>query len=112
MSRRILTGALALSIAAVLGGATPAPAGQFTTRAKIVDFAFQPKRIEIGQGTRIKWKNAGDQTHTVTSNTGLFDSGDIAPGSTFAFKFKDTGVFKFHCEIHSEMRGKVISGDV
>lgn len=114
MRRRILTGALALSLAAVLGGATPAPAagGEFTTRAKIVDEAFQPKRIEIGQGTRVKWKNTGDETHTVTSNTGLFDSGDIPPGETFARKFKDTGVFKFHCEVHPEMRGKVISGDV
>ena len=112
MSRRILAGAFALSLAAVMGGASPAPAGEFTTRAKIVDFSFQPKRIEIGQGTRVKWKNIGDEAHTVTSNTGLFDSGDIAPGETFAKKFKQTGVFKFHCEIHEEMRGKVISGDV
>lgn len=117
MNRRILMGALALSLAAVLGGgalvsAAQTSGGQFTTKAKIVDYAFKPKRIEIGQGTRVKWKNIGDETHTVTSNTGLFDSGDIAPGETFAKKFKQTGVFKFHCEIHDEMRGKVISGDV
>jgi plastocyanin len=114
MSRRVLTGALALSLAAVLGGATSAPAagGEFTTRAKIIDNAFSPKRIEIGQGTRIVWRNRGANTHTVTSNTGLFDSGNIAPGEKFAKKFKKTGVFKFHCEIHPEMHGKVISGDV
>lgn len=112
MRRRIAVGALALSLAAVLGGAAPASSGEFTTKAKIVDYAFQPKRIEIGQGTRVKWKNLGDEAHTVTSNTGLFDSGNIAPGETFAKKFKQTGVFKFHCEIHPDMRGKVISGDV
>lgn len=113
MSRRIAVGALTLALAAVLGGTTPmATAGEFTTKAKIVDYAFQPKRIEIGQGTRVKWKNLGDEAHTVTSNTGLFDSGNIAPGETFAKKFKQTGVFKFHCEIHPDMRGKVISGDV
>lgn len=112
MSRRILTGALAMSLAAVLGGASPATGGEFTTRAKIVDRAFQPKRIEIGQGTRVKWVNKGDEVHTVTSNTGLFDSGSLAPGDSFAKRFKDTGVFRFHCEEHPEMRGKVLSIDV
>ena len=114
MKRRVAVGMLALALAAVLGGTVPmaAASGEFTTRAKIVDYAFQPKRIEIGQGTRVKWKNIGDEAHTVTSNTGLFDSGDIAPGETFAKLFKQTGVFKFHCEIHPDMRGKVISGDV
>jgi plastocyanin len=101
-----------MSLAAVLGGASPATGGKFTTRAKIVDFAFQPRRIEIGQGTRVKWVNKGAEAHTVTSNTGLFDSGSLAPGETFVKRFRNTGVFKFHCEIHTDMRGKVLSIDV
>jgi plastocyanin len=113
--RKVLVGALALSLAAVLGGASPATAGgggEFTTKVKILDSGYSPKRVEIGQGTAVKWVNKGTETHTVTSNTGLFDSGDIAPGDTFRKRFRQTGVFKYHCEIHPELRGKVLSVDV
>jgi plastocyanin len=116
MKRRLLAVGLAVGLGATLGLA-PAPAsaggGEFTTKAKIVDFAFSPKKIEIGQGTKVKWVNKGDENHTVTSNSGgLLDSETLAPGDTYTKKFKDTGVFKFHCEIHPDMKGKVISGDV
>ena len=112
MSRSILVGALALSLMAVAGGASPASSGEYTTKAKIVDFSFQPKRIEIGQGTAVKWVNKGAESHTVTANDGSWDSGNMSPGDTFRKRFKQTGVFKFHCEIHPEMRGKVLSVDV
>lgn len=108
--RRILAGTLALSLAAVLGGASPASAA--ATKVKIVDFAFRPKRVEIPQGTAVKWTNRGAQTHTVTSNKGLFDSGSLAPGESFKFRFKNTGVFRYHCEIHPEMKGRVLPSDV
>jgi plastocyanin len=79
---------------------------------KIVDFAFQPKKAAIPQGTVVKWVNKGDEAHTVTSTTGKFDSGTLNPGDTFKRRFKKTGVFKYFCEIHPEMRGKVIPTDV
>lgn len=112
MSRRILVGALALSLAAVLTGTSPVSAAR--TRVKIVDNAFKAKKVEIPQGTSVKWTNrsTGNRTHTVTSNTGLFDSGDLAPGESFKFRFNDTGVFKYHCEIHPEMKGRVLPADV
>ena len=110
MQRRILIGALAFALAAVLGGATPAGAAR--TRVKIVDFAFQPKRVEIPQGTRVTWVNKGSAPHTVTSTTGKFDSGEIAPGETYTRRFKQTGVFKYFCEIHPDMRGRVLPADV
>ena len=110
MGRRMLVGALALSLAAVLGGA--APAGAARTRVKIVDFSFQPRRVEIPQGTRVTWVNKGDSSHTVTSTTGKFDSGELAPGETFTRRFKQTGVFRYFCEIHPDMKGKVLPTDV
>ena len=110
MSRRLLAGALALSLTAVMGGATPASAAR--TKVKIVDFAFEPKKKAIPQGTKVKWVNKGSAPHTVTSNTGKFDSGTLNPGDTYTKRFKRTGVFKYHCEIHPEMRGKIIPSDV
>ncbi len=108
--RKILAGALALSLAAVMGGATPASAAR--TRVKIVDFAFNPARKAIPQGTRVTWINNGDAPHTVTSTTGKFDSGTLNPGETYTKRFRQTGVFKYFCEIHPEMRGKILPSDV
>ncbi len=110
MRRRLLVGALALSLAAVMGGATPASAARL--RVKIVDFAFEPARKAIPQGTRVKWTNTGDEPHTVTSTTGKFDSGTLQPGETYTKRFRQTGVFKYFCEIHPEMKGRIIPSDV
>ena len=110
MRKRLLIGALAFSLAAVLGGAAPANAAR--TRVKIVDFAFQPKRVVIPQGTVVKWVNTGEEAHTVTSTTGKFDSGEIAPGDSYRRKFTQTGVFRYFCEIHPDMKGRVLPGDV
>lgn len=110
MNKRILSGALALTLAATLGVAQPASAAR--TRVKIVDFAFQPKRKAIPQGTRVIWKNRGNQPHTVTSTKGKFDSGTLQPGESYTKRFRRTGVFRYFCEIHPEMRGKIIPTDV
>ncbi len=111
MNRRILVGALALSLAAVMGlPATPASAARL--RVRIVDNAFEPKRKAIPQGSRVKWTNTGDNPHTVTSDTGKFDSGTLNPGETFVKRFNRTGVFKYHCEIHPEMVGRILPTDV
>ena len=110
MRRRIMIGALAFALAAALGGAAPANAAR--TRVKIVDFAFQPKRVEIPQGTSVLWVNKGAEAHTVTSTSGKWSSGELQPGDTYTKRFRQTGVFKYFCEIHPDMRGKVLPVDV
>jgi plastocyanin len=77
-------------------------------RVKIVDFAFKPKTITISKGTKVRWTNRGDVSHTTTSIKGLWDSGTLAPGDTFSRVFKKAGTFKYHCTIHSTMRGKIV----
>ena len=114
MSKRILVLMVAASMAGSLGAVSQASetSGPFSTRVRILDFRFAPRRVEIGQGTAVLWKNVGDQTHTSTGRNGLWDSGDIAPGDKFRRRFNDTGVFRYFCEIHPDMRGRVIVGDV
>jgi plastocyanin len=81
-----------------------------TNRVKIVDFAFKPKAISVSKGTKVKWVNKGAVSHTSTSNSGLWNSGVIAPGGTFSHVFKKAGTFKYHCTIHPTMVGKVVVG--
>ncbi|HEX2426249.1 MAG TPA: cupredoxin domain-containing protein [Actinomycetota bacterium] len=77
-------------------------------RVKIVNFAFKPKTITITKGTKVKWTNRGTVNHTTTSNSGVWDSGPLAPGQTFSRLFKRAGTFRYHCSIHSTMHGKII----
>jgi plastocyanin len=73
----------------------------------IVDFDFQPSSITVSVGTTVTWTNTGSTTHTVTSDSGVFDSGDISPGDNFQFTFENVGAYPYHCSIHTFMTGTV-----
>jgi plastocyanin len=74
----------------------------------IVNFTFTPGTLTVKAGTTVTWTNNDTTTHRPTSDTGVFDSGDLAPGATFSFTFNNTGTFSYHCSIHPYMTGKVI----
>lgn len=72
------------------------------------DNFFRPRTLRVEKGTRVVWRNSGARPHTTTSNSGLWDSGTLQPGDSFARKFRRTGTFRFHCEIHGGMAGKIV----
>jgi|GEM_PF-111499 len=74
---------------------------------EIKDLAFNPAQINISKGTAVIWTNNDSLAHTVTSDTNLFDSGNVNPGQTFEFTFNEIGTFKYHCSIHPEMLGEI-----
>jgi plastocyanin len=74
----------------------------------IVDFAFQPASLEVPAGTTVTWMNSGAATHTVSADNGAFDSGRLAPGTSFSQPFDTAGTFTYHCEIHPQMIGTII----
>jgi plastocyanin len=74
----------------------------------IVDFVFQPSSTTVNVGTTVTWKNNGSVTHTITSTSGLFDSGNISPGDNFQFTFENAGTYAYHCSIHTFMTGTVV----
>ncbi len=78
-----------------------------TVDVSIVDFSFNPQSIEIDVGTTVRWTNNDAVPHTTTSNTGVWDSGNMASGETFSFTFKNTGTFGYFCEIHPSMTGTI-----
>ena len=65
----------------------PAKSAVANTNAQIQNFAFAPATINIKVGGTVTWTNMDSAPHTVTSLTGVFDSGSIATSSTFKFKF-------------------------
>lgn len=85
------------------------PRGGETVKIKMKDAntrKFAPSSVTIDRGTKVKWVNAGNLTHTTTADGGQWDE-RLDPGEKFVRKFRRTGTFTFHCSIHPEMTGTV-----
>jgi plastocyanin len=74
----------------------------------IANIAFGPASITVPVGTTITWQNNDGIAHTSTSDTGVWDTGAIAPGTSKATTFNTAGTFPYHCTVHSMMTGTVI----
>ncbi len=74
----------------------------------IQGFAFPPATITVPVGTKVTWTNKDPATHTVTSDTGAFDSKNLTTGATFSFTFNQAGSFAYHCAIHSRMVATIV----
>lgn len=74
----------------------------------IAGFAFDPSSLTIEAGSTVTWTNSDAATHTVTSDDGTFDSGDLANGESFSFTFDEPGTYTYHCEIHPDMTAEII----
>jgi plastocyanin len=69
---------------------------------------YSPTTLTVSVGTTVTWKNTDTMQHSVTSDTGLFDSGLFNPGGTFTYTFNTAGTYRYHCTIHAGMVGTVI----
>jgi plastocyanin len=106
-----------LAFAIVVSGwlLVPLAASAANTSAQIVNCAaaspwcFSPKPIQITVGSTVTWTNTTAPTHTATSDTGAWNTGNIASGATStAISFPTAGTFTYHCAIHPSMTGSVI----
>jgi len=72
-------------------------------------YFFSPASLTIKAGDRVVWKNASDAPHTVTSDTGMFNTaGILSTNQTFMRTFTRAGTFRYHCNIHLYMRATII----
>ncbi|HLQ07380.1 MAG TPA: cupredoxin domain-containing protein [Nitrososphaerales archaeon] len=62
--------------------------------------------LVVGVNNTVVFLNQDSVVHTVTSNDGTFDSGDIHPGMPFIHTFA-AGTYSFHCTYHSYMKGTI-----
>jgi plastocyanin len=108
---------LVLALAVVIPGLlmVPLAASAANSPAQIINCAgappwcFSPNPIQITAGSTVTWTNATGPTHTSTSNTGAWNTGNIAAGGTSAaVSFPTAGTFTYHCAIHPSMTGSVI----
>lgn len=74
----------------------------------IKGMAYEPSTITITAGTTIKWTNKDDVVHTVTSDNGLFDSGNMTSSNTFSRQFPTAGTYSYHCTPHPTMTATIV----
>ncbi|MGD8719299.1 MAG: plastocyanin/azurin family copper-binding protein [Candidatus Zixiibacteriota bacterium] len=91
-----------ISAAALIAGAAFA-----AMEVRIENFAFNPAVVVVEKGEDVRWVNLDQVLHTSTSDTGKWDSGDLAHGEDYERKFNQTGVFTYHCTYHPAMTGTV-----
>lgn len=77
---------------------TPFPVKQ----VNIIHYYFTPQHVITIRGASISWTNKDSVSHTVTSHTGLFDSGDLGPGKNYFIPFNNSGTFYYSCRYHRE----------
>jgi plastocyanin len=75
---------------------------------EIKNFAFSPAELKINIGETVQWTNQDSATHTVTSDDGLFNSGNLPNGASYTYTFDTKGNYEYHCSIHPSMAGKII----
>jgi plastocyanin len=85
-------------------GATGTSSGHATIIIK--NFAFHPALLDVKPGERITVHNEDPVTHTVTSTTHAFNTGDVSPGATVTFTAPmKAGTYPYICVIHPFMHG-------
>lgn len=87
-----------LLVSAVSLGASAA-----TIWVDVQDDYFRPYNLYVPAGTTVTWTNYGIHTHTVTSNTGLFNSGDLTHGQSYSYTFNTAGDYNYNCIYHVSM---------
>ena len=81
------------------------------------DSCYLPPSLNIEPNQVVLWDNKDSSAHTVTSGTpdegtsGIFDSGIIAAGEKFSFKFEENGSYDYYCTLHPWMIGSITVGE-
>jgi plastocyanin len=87
------------------------PSAAFGSTVVVIrDFAFTPAVVRVRPGTKVTWVNcepAGTDSHTSTSDAGVWSSPLLAPGATYTQAFSSAANYAYHCTPHPGMRGTV-----
>jgi plastocyanin len=94
--------------AALLTLGAPSPTRAAEHAVQIADSAFSPATMTISVGDTVTWTNADGRPHTVTSDGGAFDSGNLDEGQAFSFTFSEPGTYTYHCNYHGEMQATIV----
>jgi plastocyanin len=103
-----LGGPLAALAAGGVALSVPASVAAASQTVQISDSAFGTAVLTVQVGDTVTWTNVDDRPHTVTSEDGTFDSGNLDEGAAFSFTFTAAGTYAYLCEYHPDMRATIV----
>jgi len=78
-----------------------------TIGVNVGDNFFSPSSATINVGDTVTWSWVGFNSHSSTSNTGLWDSGIHGRGFSFSRQFTGAGNFPYFCRVHTFQTGSI-----
>ncbi len=72
-------------------------------QATMFEFGYDPTPLVAPVGSTVMWTNTGQAPHTVTDQSGAFDSDWVDPGGLWQRRFDDVGEYEIFCTIHPQM---------
>ncbi|VVE22277.1 Amicyanin [Pandoraea cepalis] len=96
---------MALSLGMAVGSAQTVCAEPAVHTVTIDSMQYSPPTLTVKVGETVVWVNRDPFPHTVTAQTGDFDSKGIAPGESWQFKPTKKGKFPYFCRFHPTMKG-------
>lgn len=85
----------------------PPNQGPVIVDVSITGLAFVPSNLTINVGDTVRWTNNDATTHTATSNTAVWNSGNLTNGQSFSFTFNNPGDFPYFCALHKFMTASI-----
>lgn len=96
------------SFGAAGGVREPAAGLASQSHVTIANFQFQPTSLTVHAGDTVVWENKDIVPHSVTDSRNAFDSGPIAPGSSWSLKTTAAGTYQYVCTLHPNMQATLI----
>jgi len=87
--------------------------GSATPGCETNNMCYMPYNAALDPGGEAMWHNIDTMAHTVSSGTpaegldDVFDSGLVAAGGMFSYKFEEAGTYDYFCMVHPWMTGIV-----
>jgi plastocyanin len=74
-----------------------------------ITWQYSPQNIVvvIGVNNTVTWVSHSLSEDTITSDTGLFNSGVLHPGQVWSHTFASPGTYEYSCAFHPWMKGTV-----
>ena len=73
----------------------------------IKNFMFSPQTVQLRVGQTLVVINDDTAVHTITSDDGSFDSGNLEKGQSFTFTPTKPGTYTYICDLHQYMTGTI-----
>lgn len=77
-------------------------------RVVIENNAVSPEALTVKRGTIVTWKNNDQVEHTIASDDGSFNTGNLNLGESGSVTFEKTGTYEYRDQFNPELRGSIV----